>query len=129
MPKTTTYNKSFIYGGAIGSMELDYMLTPEGMIETPSTPKYHYFLKDHLGNTRATISDLNGNDILDPSTEVLQTADYYPFGMRFDVGQGSDNKYLYNGKEFQDDEIDGVNLDWYDYGAGFFNPVLANIDS
>lgn len=29
----------------------------------------------------------------------------------------SDNKYLYNGKELQDDQLGGVNLDWYDYVA------------
>ncbi|MCF8380818.1 MAG: RHS repeat-associated core domain-containing protein [Bacteroidales bacterium] len=123
--KTTTYNGSFIYDGAKGSMDLDYALTPEGMIETPSTPKYHYFLKDHLGNTRATIADMNGNGILDDlSNEVLQTADYYPFGMQH-YSQGGNNKYLYNGKEFQDDEIEGVGLDWYDYGFRFYDPAIG----
>ena len=36
-----------------------------------------------------------------------------------------ENKYLFNSKELQDEQLGGVNLDWYDYGARFYDPTLA----
>lgn len=37
----------------------------------------------------------------------------------------SANKYLYNRKELQDELLGSVNLDWYDYGARFYDPSLS----
>lgn len=87
--------------------------------------KFEYNLQDHLGNTRVVFSGhSNGRP------EVMQVTDYYPFGMIMDqqdyFASGIlSNKYLYNNKELQDDELAGTSLDWYDYGARFYDPELG----
>ncbi|MCH4897183.1 RHS repeat-associated core domain-containing protein, partial [Marinilabiliaceae bacterium JC040] len=45
--------------------------------------------------------------------------DYYPFGGVMSNFGGSDNKYLYNGKELQE------GTDWLDYGARMYDGYLG----
>jgi len=99
--------------GAISTIQ-----TGEGrLFNNSGTYTYQYDLKDHLGNTRVTFDK-------HPSTgavRILQEDEYYAFGLlkgRYDYGNG--NRYLYNGKERQADL-----LDQYDYGARFYDPVIA----
>ena len=69
-------------------------------------------------NKKVTYSyDASGSPFL------TQSVDYYPFGLAFDDQyiSGTDNKYLYNGKELKDE----LNLDWYDYGARFYDPQIG----
>ncbi|GET24694.1 hypothetical protein NT017_10230 [Prolixibacter sp. NT017] len=106
------YAGNFVYQGS----SLKYILNEEGMVTTPSTPVYLYDLKDHLGNTRLEVNS---------SGTVTQQTDYYPFGMALKIAGSSDNKYLYNGKELQDDAIGNGTLDWYDYGARFYDAALG----
>ncbi len=80
---------------------------------------HHYKLTVHLGNVRVTFNE-NGN--------ILQEDSYYPFGMlqngmSYQTSNNNYNKnnYLYNGKELQTD----FDLNWYDYGARFYDPQLG----
>ncbi len=112
--KTTDYLGNFVYE----DNKLSFILTAEGRI----TPKegggydYQYFIKDHLGNAR----------VLFNVDSLQQVNMYYPFGMladgmRLNQSLSNDNRYLYNGKELQDD----FGLDWYDYGARFYDAQLG----
>ena len=103
---TTDYCGNVIYEDGI----LSKILTSEGYITlSGTTPTYHYYLKDHLGNNRVVI-DQNGS--------VEQVNHYYPFGGLFGEGTSNTNQaYKYNGKEL--DRMHG--LDWYDYGARFYD--------
>jgi RHS repeat-associated protein len=62
-----------------------------------------------------------------PTTDkvkVLQTRDYYPFGLEMAnwyMNDANATKFRYNGKELQDEG----ELGWYDYGARFYDPSLG----
>ena len=78
-----------------------------------------------MGNTRVVFSG-HSNGL----PEVMQVTDYYPFGLvmnqqNYFADGVLSNKYLYNGKELQDDELAGNSLGWYDYGLRFYDPQLA----
>jgi len=79
--------------------------------------QYEYNLKDHLGNTRVSFD--KGPD---GAARVIQEDEYYAFGLRKQGGYdlSNNNRYLYNGKEIQTDLTDQ-----YDYGARFYDPVIA----
>lgn len=108
--------------------------------------RMEYVIRDHLGNTRVTFSDLNKDKKIskrEEDGEVLQEHHLYPFGMNWDnstnapwrrhpkVDDNKDINYQYNGKELQDDLImvmeDGeeIYFGYYDYGARFYDPSIG----
>lgn len=90
---------------------LDFVQTEEGRaIKSGNNYNYEYTLTDHLGNNRVTFDRTNGQ---------VGEQDYYPFGLNVPIQQNAGNKYLYNQKELQD------GLNQYDYGARFYDPVIA----
>ena len=87
--------------------------------------KYEYSMKDHLGNVRVVFAAHSHGQ-----PELLQQTSYYPFGMtlqqqNFSSQNTTENKYLYNSKELQDDQLAGNTLDWYDYGWRFYDPLTV----
>jgi RHS repeat-associated protein len=69
-----------------------------------------------LGNVRTTFYQ-NPNTL---ALEVIQRDDYYAFGLRkMGLPNSNINKYLYNGKELQEE------LGEFDYGARFYDPEIA----
>lgn len=101
---------------------LNFFQHAEGRVlyTNPTTISYEYNLTDHLGNVRL---------VLDDQGHVVQSTQYYAYGLSWNAPGGSSptNQYLYNGKELQPD----LGLDWLDYGARFYDPALGrwqNID-
>ena len=76
----------------------------------------HYYLKDHLGSVRVTI---------DQTGSVKSYDDYYPFGLQkpgrsYNVANFS-NIYKFTEKELDDE----ANLDWYYFGARYYDPKIC----
>ena len=119
MPGELTLDTSTLYCGNVifERGELSKLLTDEGYVTftNDSTPVYHYYLRDHLGNVRVVFT---GGFLGD----IEQRNDYYPSGalMATSTG-GSVQPYKYNGKEL--DRMNG--LDWYDYGARHMDGALG----
>jgi RHS repeat-associated protein len=65
------------------------------------------------------------------TADMVQENHYYPFGMNMEGnwnGAAGNNKYQYNGKEWNDD----FGLNWNDYGKRFYDPAMgrwAMVDS
>jgi RHS repeat-associated protein len=99
---STDYCGNMIYENNV----LKQILVDGGYVTfSGSTPQYHFYLKDHLGNNRVVVN---------ASGTKEQINHYYPFGGLFGESTSGDaQRYKYNGKEL--DRMHG--LDWYDYGA------------
>ena len=107
--------RHYIDGIEYNDSEIEIIHTEEGVARKSGTAySYEYNLSDHLGNVRYSFKKgPSGNTIL-----PLQKDDYYSFGLR-KIAQDGNNKYLYNGKELQEE------LGQLDYGARFYDPVIG----
>lgn len=118
----TYYRGSFVYSGS----ELGYMIHPEGLIRKPSGSYVYYYTKtDHVGSTRL-LCHANGTTMVSD-----QTTDYYPYGLSHSSENLNLNRYLYNGKELQDQNMGDKMLGLYDFGSRMYDPVVGrwfNVD-
>jgi len=99
---------------------LNYIINEEGHWDQTG---YKYYLKDHLGSVRMVVNTSGTGGTIEQQT------DYYPFGMTIAEYNGSIIDYRYNGKELQDDLINGKKLDWYDYRYRFYDPQICRFNS
>ncbi len=112
---TTSTTTDYVEGIQYSNNVLQFIQTTEGRAaNVGGTYIYEYDLKDHLGNVRLTLRKVPETGVL----AVLQKDDYYPFGKQ-KIAINGNNKYLYNSKELQE------GLEQYDYGARFYDPVIA----
>jgi len=108
--------RHYVDGIEYNGNTIEVIQTEEGLARNNTGVfSYEYNLSDHLGNVRYTFNQ-------HPTTKViqrLQADNYYAFGKGKSVQVGT-NKYLYNGKEIQDELGEQ-----YDYGARFYDPVVG----
>ncbi len=83
-----------------------------GKFEDTTASKVVYYLDDHLGSVVATISGTDGT--------LLNKNIYRPFGEKIRSTVNDEDKYGYTSQEL-DDELD---VDWYYYGARYYDPHL-----
>ncbi|QEM09136.1 DUF6443 domain-containing protein [Mucilaginibacter rubeus] len=117
---TTEYENGIEYDNSTNTIA--FIQTEEGRArKSGSNYVYEYDLKDHLGNTRVTLTP-DPNDATQQTAKLLQENDFYAFGYGIQSTQQTispKNEYLYNHKELQEET--GL----YDYGARFYDPVIG----
>jgi len=120
---TSTVITDYVDGIQYTNGTIDFIQVGEGIARNNGgIYNYEYYLKDHLGNVRSSF------DIYGGTVRILQRDDYYAFGLRKSGLNGNgavslENRYLYNGKELQDE------LSQYDYGARFYDPVIGRFST
>ena len=85
-----------------------------------------YELSNHLGNVLAVVTDNIHLDQDSTWANVINTTDYYPFGLAMDGRTEQDSAYRYgfNGKE-KDSSGEWGSNSHYDFGARIYDPRLG----
>jgi RHS repeat-associated protein len=94
--------------------EGDIKITQPGFV-------YIYISNENPTPVEVFFDDFNVTHTKSP---VVQTDDYYPYGLTFNRVQREDaveNRFLFNGKEVQNE----LGLGWFDYGARMYMPELG----
>ncbi|MEP7269441.1 MAG: RHS repeat-associated core domain-containing protein [Saprospiraceae bacterium] len=132
-------------GTAIPASTIEAIYHAEGRLYyTGSAWQREFTIKDHLGDTRITYADINGDGVVATPSEILQENNYDPrltlcmqiivVGQAFGYTNdgvwmnhvNNDNLYQYNGKELNNDHGIGMmdyGARWYDGGIGRWTQV------
>ena len=118
----TYYRGPLVYSGN----NLLYLVHPEGLTRKSTIGFVYYYAKrDHLGSTRV-LCHASGNTLV-----ADQATGYYPFGLAHGHENLNLNRYLFSGKELQDQSLGGKLLGFYDFVSRFYDPTLGrwfNVD-
>ena len=109
------YLGSLIYPRIPNGLEIESTDFAGGRIlKTSAKYDLRYFVRDYLGSVRA---------IVDGKGQRLEAIDYMPYGSRWKdpMRLVTDNRFLYNGKEWQPTG----ELNVLDYGARHYDPELG----
>ncbi|MCL6293889.1 DUF6443 domain-containing protein [Jejuia spongiicola] len=121
----TYYAGNYQYEGS----SLKFFNHAEGYVEPDGSGGYDYVYQftDHLGNIRLSYKDISTTST--PNLQIQEENNYYPFGLKhrgYNGGIiGNDHKYGFGGKEEQDDNVSGKQLDWLDFHARNYDAALG----
>ncbi len=120
---TTDYAGNYIYENNV----LKQFNHPEGYVMKDGTGfKYVYNYLDHLGSVRLAYSDFDGNGSINPSSEILQERNTYPFGLEHkgynNIVNGVENNY----KTFLGQELNKeLGLNWLTFRHRNYMPDIG----
>ncbi|PKP14814.1 MAG: hypothetical protein CVU07_12955, partial [Bacteroidetes bacterium HGW-Bacteroidetes-23] len=120
---TTEYAGDYIYE----NNSLRQISTAEGYVEKDGLNfRYVYYYKDHQNNVRLTYSDLDGNGLITPSTEILHERNYYPFGLVHKGYNSNINGPVNNYKQYQDQEFtEDLGLNTHEWKFRVSDPAIG----
>jgi len=120
---TVAEDRSYVHGIEYTANGIEFVHTEEGRARPPGSGSSYileYQIADHLGNMRAMFGDEDNNNTFSTASDIAQETDYYAFGRQIASLEANPLfQYKYNGKEYSTD------LNEYDYGARYYNPVTA----
>lgn len=121
----TMYTKDYFGEVEYNNQTVESILHKEGRLKPVGTSfRYEYAIRDHLGNMRVLFSDVNSNNTVEPSTELSQINQYYPFGLNMEGnwnGASGAFKYQFGNKELNNDHM----LTWSDFGLRFYDASIG----
>lgn len=119
---STYYRGDVVYNGNL----LSRIEHPAGFVNITHSASsfqcdYYYTLRNHLGNVLA----VGGPTTTPPYFSIIQTNEYYPFGLAFSYNNLNNNKRLFNDKPLQDASVNGEMLNLYDFGSRYYDPLIG----